>query len=213
MHPNPAFRGQAEIDALAMARGRGFGILTAQGPSGPLASHVPFLLDRAGSEAEAHLVRSTALTRALRATGGPLDALLIVSGPDAYVSPDWYGEDDKVPTWNYVAVHLRGRLRLTPERDMRAHLDRLSAHFEGKLLPKKPWKTEKMQTETLEKMMRSILPVALEITGVESTVKLNQNRSDSARHGAAAAIAAGGTPGMETAKIAAMMHALADTGA
>ncbi|MEO1531429.1 MAG: FMN-binding negative transcriptional regulator [Pseudomonadota bacterium] len=210
MHPNPAFRGQAETEALATARARGFGILTAAGADGPLASHVPFLLSADGTEAEGHLVRSTALTRALNAAGGPLDALLIVSGPDAYVSPDWYGEDDKVPTWNYVAVHLRGRLRLVAERDMRAHLDRLSAHFEGHLLPKKPWKTDKMQPETLEKMMRSILPFALEITGVESTVKLNQNRSDSARRGAADAIAAGGTPGMETAAIAAMMRALDD---
>ncbi|MEM7496801.1 MAG: FMN-binding negative transcriptional regulator [Pseudomonadota bacterium] len=212
MHPNPAFRGQPETEALAMARARGFGILTAQGPAGPLASHVPFLLDTAGGEAEAHLVRSTALTRALAAAEGPLDALLVVSGADAYVSPDWYGEADKVPTWNYLAVHLRGRLRLAPERDMRAHLDRLSAHFEGRLLPKPPWKTDKMQPGTLNKMMRSIMPVVLEITGIESTVKLNQNRSAEARQGAANAIAAGGTPGMETATIAAMMHALDDDG-
>ncbi|MEM9764702.1 MAG: FMN-binding negative transcriptional regulator, partial [Pseudomonadota bacterium] len=108
MHPNPAFRGQADTDALATARARGFGILTAAGADGPLASHVPFLLSADGTEAEGHLVRSTAITRALNAAGGPLDALLIVSGPDAYVSPDWYGEDDKVPTWNYVAIHLRG---------------------------------------------------------------------------------------------------------
>ncbi|MEM8596856.1 MAG: FMN-binding negative transcriptional regulator, partial [Pseudomonadota bacterium] len=45
MHPNPAFRSQETAEALIEARARGFGILTAQGPDGPLASHVPFLLD------------------------------------------------------------------------------------------------------------------------------------------------------------------------
>ncbi|MEM6944769.1 MAG: FMN-binding negative transcriptional regulator [Pseudomonadota bacterium] len=210
MHPNRAFRGQPQDEALAIARSRGFGILTAAGPEGPLASHVPFLLDAAGTEAEAHLVRSTALTRVLMRADAPLPALLVVSGPDAYVSPDWYGEDDKVPTWNYVAVHLRGQLRLAPERDMRAHLDRVSAHFETMLLPKRPWKTDKMEPDTLTKMMRAILPVVLEISSIESTVKLNQNRSATARTGAADAIAAGGTPGQETAAIAAMMHAVED---
>ncbi|MEM6680514.1 MAG: FMN-binding negative transcriptional regulator, partial [Pseudomonadota bacterium] len=176
MHPNPAFRSQETAEALIEARARGFGILTAQGPDGPLASHVPFLLDGEGQEAEAHLVRSTALARVLARQSAPIPALLIVSGPDAYVSPDWYGEDDLVPTWNYIAVHLRGQLRLAPERDMRGHLDRLSANFEGRL-PKPPWTAAKMQPETLERMMRSITPIVFAVERVESTVKLNQNRS------------------------------------
>jgi transcriptional regulator len=202
MHPNSAFRQQPEADALAFAAARGFGILTAAGPEGPLASHVPFFLD--GQRAEMHLVRSTALARALGA--GPLDALLVVSGPDAYVSPDWYGAADKVPTWNYLAAHLRGRLRLAPELDMRGHLDRLSDKFETRLLPKKPWTADKMTPETLDKMMRSVVAVEFSISKVESTVKLNQNREPSERAGAAAAIAAGGTPGMETAALAALMR-------
>lgn len=208
MHPNPAFRTQPEAEAVETARARSFGVLSVNGDDGPLAAHVPFLLDAAGQALEAHLVRSNPLARALRA--GPLPAVMIVSGPDAYVSPDWYGEDDLVPTWNYVAVHLRGRLRLAEEAGMRAHLDRLSAQFEGRLADKAPWKTDKMTPETLTKMMRQIVPVTMTVESVASTVKLNQNRTDGARRGAATAIAAGGTPGLETAAIAAMMRALDD---
>ncbi|MEM6676500.1 MAG: FMN-binding negative transcriptional regulator, partial [Pseudomonadota bacterium] len=75
-------------------------------------------------------------------------------------------------------------------------------------LPKPPWTAAKMQPETLERMMRSITPIVFAVERVESTVKLNQNRSPHARAGAAAAIAAGGTPGMETGTIAARMRAV-----
>ncbi|MEM6489683.1 MAG: FMN-binding negative transcriptional regulator [Pseudomonadota bacterium] len=210
MHPNPVFRGQPAGDALAAARARGFGVLTVSvAGSGPMAAHVPFLLDASGAVLEAHLLRSNPIARALAA--GPMAALLIVSGPDGYVSPDWYGEDDRVPTWNYLAVHLTGTLALQEAAGMRAHLDRLSAEFEGKL-PKRPWTTDKMQPDTLARMMRTIVPVRLAVAGVESTVKLNQNRSAAARAGAADAIAAGGTPGQETAALAALMRAVPAAG-
>jgi transcriptional regulator len=68
-------------------------------------SHVPFVLNANGTEAELHLVRSNPIARAVT---GPTQAVLAVTGPDGYVSPDWYDTPDQVPTWNYVAVHLRG---------------------------------------------------------------------------------------------------------
>ena len=202
MHPNPVFRRQTRDWALAFARERGFGALTAAGPDGVLAAHVPFVLD--DDRVLAHLVRVNPLARHLG--GGPADALLIVPGPDAYVSPDWYGEAQMVPTWNYVAVHLRGELRLLDDTALRPILDRLSHTFETRLAPKPPWKTHKVDDVLLTRMMRHIVPVEMSLTTVESTAKLNQNRSAAARAGAAAALAAGGTPGMETETLAALMR-------
>ncbi len=203
MHPNPAYRQQPEARALDFARERGFGALTVSGPEGALAAHVPFVIE-AGMLA-AHMVRSNPLVRLLRE--GPAAALMIVTGPDGYISPDWYGEDDRVPTWNYVAVHLRGQLRLIDEARLLPHLDRLAANFEAQLAPKPPWKTGKMTPEVLAKMMRQIVPVEMTIEPVDSTFKLNQNGADSSRLGAAAGLAAGETPGMETQALAALMLA------
>ncbi len=201
MHPNPAFRQTEEETALAFARARGFGVMTAAGPEGVLAAHVPFVLE--GRRLAAHLVRSNPLARHLRA--GPSDVRLIVSGPDGYISPDWYGVEDKVPTWNYVAVHLTGPLSLAPEAGLLGHLEALSARFEG-ALEKPPWTHHKMSDGVMDKMMRQILPVSMEIFGVESTFKLNQNQPETARLGAAAALEAGGTPGMETGALAGLMR-------
>ena len=210
MHPNPVFRRQTREWALAFARERGFGALTVAGPDGVLAAHVPFVLD--DDRVLAHLVRVNPLARHLG--GGPTGALLIVSGPDGYVSPDWYGEAQMVPTWNYVAVHLRGELRLLDDTALRPILDRLSHTFETRLAPKPPWKTDKVDDALLTRMMRQIVPVEMSLKTVESTVKLNQNRSAAARAGAAAAVAADGTPGMETETLAALMrNAMRETAA
>ena len=105
-------------------------------------SHVPFLVDEDGGWAHLHLVRSNPIARTLR--NGTLQARIAVSGPDSYVSPDWYGAEDQVPTWNYIAVHLTGVLELRPQEDLHALLDQQSAHFEDQLLPKTPWTSAKM---------------------------------------------------------------------
>jgi transcriptional regulator len=186
MHPNPAFRRTVRDRNLAFARDRGFGVLAINAPDGPLISHIPFLLDDTGTEVELHLVRSNPI--AVAAATDPVPAVLAVSGPDGYISPDWYGLPDQVPTWNYVAVHLRGHLEPVDPADMHATLDRLSAAFEGRLSPKRPWTSAKMQPGTMDRMMRQILPFRLMIAMVDGTWKLNQNKPDAARLAAADAV-------------------------
>jgi transcriptional regulator len=187
MHPYPAFRRTARDRNLAFARDRGFGILAINAADGPLLSHIPFLLDDDGLFAELHLFRANLL--AIAAAKDPVPAVLAVSGPDGYISPDWYGVPDQVPTWNYVAVHLRGTLEPVDPADMHATLDRLSAAFEARLAPKRPWTSAKMKPGTMDRMMRQILPFRLRIASVDGTWKLNQNKPEAARLGAADAVA------------------------
>lgn len=182
MHPNPAFRRVDAAQSLALVRARSFGILVAQGAEGPLASHIPFMLSDDGSVVEFHLVRHSAMARAI-ADGAPVR--LIVDGPEGYISPDWYGVADQVPTWNYVAVHLVGEARLSDEDGFRDLLDRLSAHFEARLLPKKPWTSDKMAEGVMERMMRGIVPCVMRVSDLQSTWKLGQNKTEDARAGAA----------------------------
>ncbi len=203
MHPNPIYRGAEAATNLAYARQRGFGMLTIAGPDGPLASHIPFVLSEDGARLDAHIVRSNPIRKALE--DGPAAALLAVSGPDGYISPDWYGMEDQVPTWNYVAVHLRGRLTLADPDGLCAHLDALAASFEERIAGKKPWTTAKMTPEALDRLMRMILPVTMTVEQVDGTWKFSQNKPDAARLGAANAVTAGGI-GAEFAALAEMMR-------
>ena len=95
----------------------------------PLFAHVSFLLDDMASYADLHLVRSNPIARALSSANQ--NARLAVTAPDSYISPDWYGIEDQVPTWNYVAVHFIGKLELQSQEHLHALLDRQSAHFES----------------------------------------------------------------------------------
>ena len=178
MHPNPIFHDADDVKNLNHARSAGFGMLAVNGGDGPMLAHVPFLLSEDGSVAELHLVRSNPIARAL---GGPMTAKIAVGGPHSYVSPDWYGVDDQVPTWNYVAVHLTGTLEKCPQEELRDLLDRQSEMFEEKLRPKVPWRTGKMTPEVLDKMMRQIVPCRMSVEAVDGTWKLSQNKPDDVR--------------------------------
>ncbi len=202
MHPNPVFHTETAQRNLEFARERAFGTLAVNGADGPLMAHVPFLVDADGTQLDLHLVRSNPIARALKA---PLQAKIAVSGPDGYISPDWYEVTDQVPTWNYIAVHITGTLEMLPHAQMREMLDRQSAHFEDQLLPKPPWKTDKMTPEVLEKMMRQIVPCRMRIEAVDGTWKLNQNKPDDVRLRAADYVDAYGM-GMETRLLAALMR-------
>jgi len=201
MHPNPIYHTADDLKNLAFARNRAFGVLAVSIEGLPVLSHVPILVADDGATADLHLVRSNPIARALKA---PLKAKIAVSGPDSYISPDWYGVDDQVPTWNYIAVHLTGTLELLPQDHMRDMLDRQSKHFEDQLAPKPAWKTDKMTPDVLAKMMRQIVPCRMTITHVDGTWKMNQNKPDDVRLRAAGKVGSDGM-GSEVAQLAKMM--------
>ncbi|WP_380054980.1 FMN-binding negative transcriptional regulator [Falsihalocynthiibacter sp. SS001] len=202
MHPNPSFRTATREQNIAFARERGFGTLAVNGADGPLLSHVPFVVSQDEMTLEMHLVRSNPIARALAT---PLDAVISIQGPDSYISPDWYEINNQVPTWNYIAVHIRGRLEQLASEALRPHLDALSLANETKLLPKVPWTADKMDQEPLERMMRMIVPCRMTIETVDGTWKLGQNKPTEPRSSAAAQVTRN-TLGHETAKLAALMN-------
>ncbi len=187
MHPNPAFRKSPRDRDIAFVQHRSFGILTLNADPAPLVSHIPFQLSDDGTYAEAHLVRSNPIWPLIEQ---PTAAKLIVSGGDCYVSPDWYGVADQVPTWNYIAVHLSGTLRRLPSDDLRGVLDRLSAGMETRIDGKTPWKIDKMTPAVYNRMERQIVPVAFDVSDITSTWKLSQNKPDPVRANAKSGIAA-----------------------
>ena len=206
MHPNPVYRQESHERNIAFARDRGFGVLSVNGDPAPLISHIPFALSEDGTRAEIHLVRSNPIARAATA---PLPAVLAVTGPDGYISPDWYGDPAQVPTWNYVAVHLRGTLHPLPDEDLRTSLETLTELFETRLLPKKPWLLDKTPEDVQARLMRMIRPFRFEVAEVDGTWKLAQNKTPSARQSAAGHLKAAPI-GQETALLAALMMGVQD---
>ena len=202
MHPNPIFRQASDDQNLAFAAARGFGVLAINAEGGPLLSHIPFRLE--GREVELHLVRSNPIARVL---GTPQQAVIAVTGAHSYVSPDWYGIEDQVPTWNYVAVHLRGPLEKLPDERLIPMLDRLSLHFETALSPKPAWTSAKMTPEVLSRLARMIVPCRMTVETVTGTWKLGQNKDEAVRLAAAEAVARDGL-GEGLAELAELMRSV-----
>ena len=105
---------------------------------------------------------------------------MIFPGPDAYITPAWYPAKQEhgkvVPTWNYVAVHAYGTLRLRHEADfLRAHLDALTARHEAGR--DAPWQVTDAPREYIARMLEAIVGFEIEIARLEGKWKMSQNRS------------------------------------
>ncbi|MDE2379637.1 FMN-binding negative transcriptional regulator [Bradyrhizobium sp.] len=174
----PPFFKQDRAASLDFAEQRGFGTVCAFDGSKPIASSLPFYLSYADDgtpQAAFHVARHNPL---IKLADGATSWLLAVNGPDAYVSPDWYVSPDQVPTWLYQSVHLSGPVRLLSDDELAVQIDTLSAKFENRLLPKKPWTSGKMTTGRLQTMKKAIVGLVMTVEEVEGSFKLNQHKSE-----------------------------------
>lgn len=203
MYVQRAFQTSIE-DAEALLVERGFGTIIGHDGARLHASHIPFLYTADGARlgrVAFHLAKPNPLHGVFAAHPA---ALLICQGPDSYISPDWYVSEDQVPTWNYVTVHATGTVRLLDSSQTRAHLDALSAHFEARLAPKRPWTTDKMTPRRLEAMMQAIVPLEMAIERIEPSWKLGQQKDDKDRESAIAGLRA--RPDESALRIAELME-------
>jgi transcriptional regulator len=187
MHPNRKFQIDDRQAMADFVGEQGFGTVVAATEEGLRAVHVPLLLD--GDRLRFHTSRRNLVHDALTAGG---NALCIVNGPHAYVSPDWYGLEDRVPTWNYVAVELEGPVRLLGEDELVALLDALSDRHEAMLAPKPVWKRSKMSEGRFDGLLKAISGFELEIRAWRGTAKLDQDKPDEVRSRLATALEARG---------------------
>ncbi|SDM10826.1 negative transcriptional regulator, PaiB family [Oryzisolibacter propanilivorax] len=191
----PAAFNEERPDALhALICEHPLGLLCRQGPQGLDADHMPFLLD-AGRGPHgtlvAHVARANALWREVPA-GGAVDALVVFRGQHGYISPNWYPSKHEthraVPTWNYEAVHVHGRLSVhDDERHVRGVVARLTRRHEAG--EPRPWKMGDAPRDYLDEMLRAIVGIEVRITRIEGKRKLSQNRTAPDREGAIAALA------------------------
>jgi len=187
MHPDRRFHWSDPAEIRAFVADQSFGTLVLATAEGPLVAQVPVVVlddDRLGF----HLARNNALVPHLDGAR----ALFVVQGPHGYVSPDWYGLDDQVPTWNYLTAQLEGPVRATDAAGLMTIIDTLSAAHEQRLAPKPVWTRDKMTPGVAERMARGIIGYELMVEAWRGTRKLGQNKADAVRLRAAEGLDAAG---------------------
>lgn len=168
-------------------------LVTSSGDDAPSATFLPVLWRE--DRVVAHMATANPHWREITPE---MPALLIVPGADAYVSPSWYAakaEHGKVvPTWNYSAVHLTGRVRVHDDPAwLRMAVEELTAEHEAR--QEQPWQVSDAPSSYVEGQLRGIVGIELTVTGVEGKAKLSQNRSRPDQEGVVAGLRQSGRSG------------------
>ncbi|MBV9594599.1 MAG: FMN-binding negative transcriptional regulator [Actinobacteria bacterium] len=184
--------------ATLLGQGRLADVIT-YGPDGLDATPVPLILSPDGGSLQGHLARNNPQWRA---DGAP--ALVIVRGPDAYVSPVWYEATREhgrvVPTWNYQLVHVHGRLVAHDDPGWTGDLvGRLTDLHEAGLDPR--WRVADAPSTFIAGQLRGIVGIEVTIERVEAKSKMSQNRPAADRLGVMRALGAGSADQRAVARV------------
>ena len=190
MHPNPLYRSDDSAADAALVGQIGFGMVFAATPDGPRVAHTPLLMTEGGA-VQFHLARSNALARHLDGT----TALIVVNGPDAYVSPRWYDDRNTVPTWDYIALELEGPVRRMDDDGLEAFLHAAITKHETRL-GGEPWRAEESSEKMWAGLFRGIVGFELTVAARRPTYKLSQNKSPETRARIADGLAEAGSPAL-----------------
>jgi transcriptional regulator len=169
-----------------LLRHHGAADLVTSTAEGLRATLLPFVVDEDDDGAPLRLLGHVARTNEQWRLPAVGDALVIVRGPDAYVSPSWYATKREhgrvVPTWNYVTAHVHGRLVVHDDAGwVEALVRRLTAKHEGGRAD--AWSVDDAPPEYVAGQLRAIVGLEVEVTGVEAKWKLSQNRPEADRAG------------------------------
>jgi transcriptional regulator len=115
------------------------------------------------------------------------EVLVAFTGAAAYISPSFYPSKREthqvVPTWNYRAVHVRGTLVCTHDRDAKLQIvERLTRHMESQR--RDPWAVSDAPADYIDKMLQGIVGLTISITEVTAKTKASQNRTPADQRGA-----------------------------
>ncbi|HMH23507.1 MAG TPA: FMN-binding negative transcriptional regulator [Puia sp.] len=152
-----------------------FAILVSVSEGIPIGTHIPLLAGKNAEGADVlmgHISRGNEQKSTLT-DGAPV--LVIFPGPHAYVSPTWYTVPN-VPTWNYISVHIYGKIRIMEGDALKAALSQLMDNYEQHL--PHPMKLEDIPEKMFNDDVRGIVGFEISIDEIQAAYKLSQNRDE-----------------------------------
>lgn len=176
----PAYYKNEDLDEIfAFLKANSFGILVSKNEK-LLATHIPIeLIQKEDGKwyLQGHVAKGNPQWHDFKNE----EVLAIFNGPHSYVSSSWY-DFEEVPTWNYIAVHVYGKIRITSEDELSTMLHALVDKYEVE--SKEPIKLENLSAKTMGQI-RGIVGFEIDITDIQATYKLSQTHSDKNYHNTA----------------------------
>lgn len=167
MYIPKAFKVTDREQLINFIKENSFGILFSQINGEPFATHLPFIVEQ--NCLMSHFAKANPHWQLL----DEQQVLVVFHGPHAYISPTWYQEENTVPTWNYTAVHVIGKVKIVKEpKQLQETLEktiRFNEQFE-----RTPWQAN-FDAHAINGMMNSIVGVEVSIGAIEGKWKMNQH--------------------------------------
>ena len=168
MYSPPYNRIEDRTELIQFLRANSFPVLITRGLQ---ASHLPVTVHEEGEQmvVDMHMARPNRQWQAFDGT----ETLLVFTGPHAYISPRWYEEKERVPTWNYTAAHLYGVPELIDDRGAKhAGMRKLVSAMDPQWLPQ----FDALSRDYVDRMLGGIVNFRIPVTRIETRWKLSQNR-------------------------------------
>lgn len=173
MYIHKFYREENREKILESLRQIDFATLVAYDGEKPVASHLMMEVMEEGEKlfVNGHMSKANDLWKMLDKN---VEVLVIFQGPHTYISPTWYNHVN-VPTWNYQSVHVYGKPQIITDKSLTyGILKRLMDRYE----PNGPSAMEALPQDFVEKEMKGIVAFQIEVTKIEASYKLSQNRDD-----------------------------------
>jgi transcriptional regulator len=208
MYTPASFRMEERAELLAFMRAHAFATLVSSTADGPIATHVPLVLDIRGDDLvlTGHLARQNAQAESF---DGSAIHLAIFTGPHAYIPASVYENVQSVPTWNYIAVHASGPITPLTSADDRPQMDTLMHDMIDTFDKSYHAQYANLTDRYRDGMLAGIVAFELAVTRLEGKAKLSQNRNPHDQDAVEAHMLASADPAARAAGEA--MRALRDT--
>ncbi|MEH6908385.1 FMN-binding negative transcriptional regulator [Neobacillus drentensis] len=148
----------------------GFATLFSQHNGEPYATHLPLILNKSDNALYGHFARPNEQWK----DAENQQVLVVFQGPHCYISPSWYETMKAVPTWNYVSIHLYGKMEII--EDGKVILDSLNNLVNKYESPDSPYNLDAVEPSFIEGMSQGIVAFRIKITKIEAKAKLSQNQ-------------------------------------
>lgn len=175
MYIHPLNKWEDEPEIVDFIRKNAFATLISQVDAKPWATHLPFVLGKNNSGEpvlSGHIAKANQQWKSFSENE---EVLVIFQGPHAYISSSWYNHEN-VPTWNYLAVHVSGKIRMIEGEELMDHLKSLTDIYE-KGRPNRV-RVETMNETYVAGQLRALVGFEIKIEEVKASAKLSQNRDD-----------------------------------
>ena len=173
MYTPKLFAQHNETEIVQFIEHNNFGILINQVDQRPWATHIPFSYSQS-KDGKHHLTgHISKANKQWESFENEEEVLVIFSGPHAYISSSWY-DHENVPTWNYTAVHVYGKISLLNENELYQELAKLMEKQEAAV--QNPIVLAQMPQVLVRKEMKGIVGFRIDITEFQAVEKLSQNR-------------------------------------